>query len=452
MPALLDALSNTADPHSAFIHFDRFLSGLPSGVQVFSLLLANPELLQLVAEIAGSAPRLAEYLGRNATVLDALIDVDFLTTIANGGQLRERLAAELARGSSFEGGLDTARRFAREETFRIGVQVIEGKISAEHAGPAYAAVAETVISGLQPLVEAEMVAAHGRLAGGSFAVVAQGKLGGREMTAGSDLDLVFLYDHADDAEASDGPRPLTPSQYFTRISQHFITALTAPTAEGRLYEVDMRLRPSGNQGPVAVRLDTFLEYHRRRSWTWERLALTRARVVSGPEELRAKVEEAVRGALMRPMEPAAILRDTREMRDKLARKFSASDPWDIKFAFGGLVDIEFIAQALQLCHAASHHVLDQNTIAALGKLARAGVLAGYDAQVLIGAARLEHTLTQVLRIAIDGPFKPDVATPGLKNLLTRAAGDADFAALEERLVQTQAQVRAIFEKILPPIS
>ena len=375
MPALLEALSSTVDPDAAFVNFDRFLTGLPAGVQVFSLLLANPRLLLLVAEVAGSAPRLAEYLGRHAGVLDALIDPDFLSRTPTQEELRSRLAGELERAPGYEAALDAARRFAKEENFRIGVQVIQGLTGAEHAGPAYAAVAEAVIACLQDTVEREMESAHGALAGGAFAVVAQGKLGGREMTATSDLDLVFIYTHSPDAAASNGPKPLAPSAYFARTSQRFIAALTASTAEGPLYEVDMRLRPSGNQGPVAVSFDSFVRYHRERSWTWERMALTRARVVSGPEPLRAEIEAATREALTQTNDAAVIAADARAMREKLAAQFPGRDIWDIKFAPGGLVDIEFIAQTLQLCHAQRNpSVLDQNTIAALERLSARLVL------------------------------------------------------------------------------
>jgi glutamate-ammonia-ligase adenylyltransferase len=450
MPALLEALAKTADPRAAFTHFDRFLAGLPAGVQLFSMLIANPRLLDLIAEIAGSAPKLADYLGRNPAVLDALVDPDFLNQTPSQPELKSRFAAELARVSGYEAALDAARRFTKEETFRIGVQLIQGASDAEHAGPAYAAVAETVIAGLQEIVEREMTSAHGRLAGGGFAVVALGKLGGREMTAASDLDLVFIYTHDPQSHQSSGPKPLSASTYFARAAQRFIAALTALTAEGRLYEVDMRLRPSGNQGPVAVRFDTFVEYHREQSWTWERMALTRARVLSGPPALRRNVETAIRAALTRRCDRAAILSDARAMREKLAAQFPARDIWDIKFAPGGLVDIEFITQVLQLCHAAAHpEVLDQNSIAALEKLARAGALEAGDAGALIAAARLEHGLTQVLRIALEGPFKPDTATRGLKALLARAGDAPDFSALEAQLAENEVRVREIFERLVP---
>jgi glutamate-ammonia-ligase adenylyltransferase len=451
MPALLEALSGTVDPDAAFVHFDRFLTGLPAGVQVFSLLLANPRLLLLVAEVAGSAPRLAEYLGRHAGVLDALIDPSFLARMPTQEELHSRLADELSRTSGYEEALDAVRRFAKEENFRIGVQVIQGLTDAEHAGPAYAAVAEAVIACLHGVVEHEMAATHGTMEGGAFAVVAQGKLGGREMTATSDLDLVFVYTHSADATASDGRKPLAPSAYFARASQRFIAALTASTAEGPLYEVDMRLRPSGNQGPVAVSFESFVQYHRERSWTWERMALTRARVVSSREALRVRVEAAIREALTRPSDPAMVVADARSMRDKLAAQFPGRDKWDIKFAPGGLVDIEFIAQTLQLCHAGSDSsVLSQNTIAALERLSAAGALSPDMAATLVRAARLEHGLTHVLRIALTGPFNAETATRGLKALLARAGDAPDFSAVEAQLAETEAQVRAIFDQLLPP--
>jgi glutamate-ammonia-ligase adenylyltransferase len=269
------------------------------------------------------------------------------------------------------------------------------------------------------------------------------------MTAASDLDLVFVYNHASDAGSSDGAKQLPPSVYYARAAQRFIAALTAMTAEGRLYEVDMRLRPSGNQGPVAVRFHTFADYHRERSWTWERMALTRARVLSGPYELTRDVAAAIRASLTRAVDPRVILEDARAMREKLAAQFPGSDIWDMKFAPGGLVDIEFIAQALQLREASRNpDLLDQNTIAALEKLMEAGALDIADAQVLISAARLEHGLTQVLRIALEGPFKPEVATRGLKTLLARVGDAPDFTNLEAHLAENQRRVREVFVRLM----
>ncbi|MEE8438817.1 MAG: hypothetical protein V3S07_04460, partial [Micropepsaceae bacterium] len=296
-------------------------------------------------------------------------------------------------------------------------------------------------------VEADIAASHGELAGGRFVVMAMGKLGGREMTAGSDLDLVFVYTHDSDAEQSDGPRPLGPNQYYARTSQRFISALTAVTTEGQLYEVDMRLRPSGNQGPVAVSFDGFVEYHAEKSWTWERMALTRARVLSGPADLAAKVEDVIARTLSTPTDRELTLHDASEMRDKIAAQFPGKAIWDLKFAPGGLVDLEFIAQSLQLCHAARADVLDQNTILAIKKLNNAGALSDTDTKKLIDAALFQHALTQILRIALEGTFKPETASAGLKALLVRTAKTDDFASLEAQLSAAQADVREIFSRI-----
>ena len=449
VPALLPALAATADPDTAFTQFDRFLTNLPAGVQLFSQFLARPDFLRLIATIVGSAPRLAEHLSRAPATLDALIDMDFLHTLPSRLALDSALADQLSRAGDYEAALDAARRFAKEQVFRVGVQVIESTAKPGQAGPALAAIAEAVIAGLLPKVEDELAETAGRMPGGRFAVVAMGKLGGREMTAGSDLDLIFVYDVPPDIEASDGARPLPVIAYYARLAQRFIAALTALTAAGGLYEVDMRLRPTGNKGPVAVSLASFQRYHAEESWTWERMALTRARVVHAPQSFAQRIADAVRPTLTTAAAPAKIIADARDMRDKLAAQFPGKNRWDLKFAPGGLVDIEFVAQSLQLCAAPIHpNVLDTNTIEALKKLEAAGALSADRASTLIAAAELEHALTQVLRIALDGTLDPDDATPGLKALLVRATGSKNFEELEKHLAQTQKAVRAILNEVL----
>jgi len=448
-PVILEALGGTADPDAAFAGFDRFLSNLVSGVQLFSLFLARPQFLRLLARIVGSAPRLAAHLSRNTATLDALLDADFLSQLPDREALRAALARQM--GDGYEGALDGARRFAREEIFRVGVQIVEGAARAEAAGPALTSIAETVIAELLPRVEAELAALAGHMPGGSFCVIAMGKLGGREMTASSDLDLVFVYDVPEGVEASDGPKPLSPTLYFARLAQRFISALTTPTTAGTLYEVDMRLRPTGNKGPAAVSLKSFIDYHASESWTWEHMALARARVVAGPVPARAVLENAIRSRLTATMDGGKVIADARAMRARMAESFSDKNPWDLKFARGGLVDIEFIAQALQLVHArAQPEILDTNTITALHNLGAADVLNKADTAILVAAARLQHALTQVLRIALDETPKMGEATPGLKALLVEAGEAADFAALEARLFDLQARVRAIFEKVMAP--
>ena len=447
IPAILKALAGAADPDVAFTQFDRFLSNLPSGVQLFSLFLARPQFLDLLAKIVGSAPRLATYLARHPVIMDALLDADYLSRLPSRSELDARFSSAIA--GSYEEVLDGARRFTRESIFRVGVQIVEGVAKADQAGPALADIAECVIAGLLPRVEDELAASAGRIAGSGFAVVAMGKLGGREMTASSDLDLVFVYDAPAGAEASDGTRPLSPTLYFARLAQRLIAALTTPTAAGALYDVDMRLRPTGNKGPVAVSLKSFAEYHASESWTWEHMALTRGRLIAGTPQLQFRVAAEICNRLTQNREPAAIIADARAMRVRMAETFPGRNVWDLKHAPGGLVDIEVIAQTMQRVHEpARPDILSTNTIEALGKLRQSNLVAAADAQVLIASARLQDALTQVLRIALDETPVMEEATPGLKALLNRAAETGNFTETQRRLEEMQAQTRAIFERLM----
>ena len=446
-PAILKALTSTADPDAAFLQFDRFLSNLPSGVQLFSLFLARPEFLALLAKIVGSAPRLATHLARTPATLDALLDTDFLASLPGRQQLDSHLKRQLE--GSYEEQLDGARRFAREENFRVGVQLVDGTAKAEQAGPAFGRIAECVIAGLLPVAGHELAAHAGNIPGAEFAVIAMGKLGGREMTASSDLDLVFVYDTPEGVEGSDGSRPLSPTLYFARLAQRLISALTTPTAAGTLYDVDMRLRPSGNKGPAAVSFKSFADYHARESWTWEHLALTRGRVVAGPEKLQARIEAEIAARLTAPRDRARILADARDMREKIAGQYPGRNRWDLKYAPGGLIDIEFLAQSLQLVHASARpDILDTNTVAALEKIAAAGILSDSDAHILLEGARLQTSLTQILRIALEETLEPAAASSGLKALLVHAGDAVNFTQLERELAARQDEVHAVFGRLM----
>jgi [glutamine synthetase] adenylyltransferase / [glutamine synthetase]-adenylyl-L-tyrosine phosphorylase len=448
-PVLVEALAKTANPDSALIGFDGFLSQVPSGVQLFSLLKQKPALLELIAAIMGTAPRLARILSKRRRVLDAVLDPGFFGSLAGRGQLEAMIATELEEVPDLEGALDAARLLASEQQFLIGVRVLTGTISAAQAGGAYALLAECLIAAMQARVEREMVRAHGHVPGGATAVIAMGKLGGREMTAASDLDLIVVYDFDATAVLSSGVKPLAPIHYYTRFTQRLISAFSAPTAEGILYPVDMRLRPSGQKGPVATQFSGFAHYQTSEAWTWEHMALTRARVVSGPPALRSGVAGAIRDVLLKPRDPAKTAADVRAMRARIAKEKGTRDPWELKQVRGGLVDLEFIAQYLQLVHAAAHpHILSQNTVEALEKMAEAGILDPAARDVLLPAARLLNNLTQVLRLCLDDPFDPAKAPQGLRSLLARAGNAPGFAQLEAELVAREAEVAALFEGLI----
>jgi glutamate-ammonia-ligase adenylyltransferase len=448
-PLLISALADTADPDRALASFDRFLCELPTGVQLFSLLRANPGLLRLVADIMGTAPRLAGILSRRRRLLDAVLDPRTFGELPAAEEIARLVSSELAQASDMQDVLDRARVVGSEQAFLIGVRVLSGSINASQAGGAYALVAELLIGALQREVARELERQHGKVRGGDAAVIAMGKLGGCEMTASSDLDLIVIYDFAPDAVQTDGLKPLAPAQFYSRLTQRLIAALSAPTAEGTLYDVDLRLRPSGQKGPVATQLSSFVEYQKNEAWTWEHLALTRARVLTGSPRLADQVRAAIRGALVAPRDPVKLAADVRDMRKRIAAEKGTDKIWDLKQVRGGLVDLEFIAQFLQLRHAAAHpEVLDQNTIAAFQKLTASGLLAQSDAEVLIPAARLVHNLTQILRLCLEGKFEPDAAPRGLKDLLARAGDAPSFAALEARLRQTLEEVHAIYERLV----
>ena len=454
-PLLIRALADTVDPDAAIASFDNFLAELPSGVQLFSLLKANPPLLQLIASIMGSTPRLARILSRRRRLLDAVLDPQLLGAGIDGDELDDLLKREFrfARAklpdNPMQDILDVARVIGSEQSFLIGIKVLTGRMAAAEAGFAYAVLAESLIGALLREVKSSFEHDHGCVPGGEVVVVAMGKLGSREMTASSDLDLILIYDCDADAVQSDGPRPLAASHYYARLTQRLITALSAQTAEGRLYEVDMRLRPSGQQGPVATRLSSFVSYQANEAWTWEHMALTRARVVAGSMGLQDQVESAIRGALTRPRDRAKIAADVCDMRARIEAEKGTKDIWDLKQVRGGLVDLEFIVQYLQLIAAARvPEVLDQSTLGALRKLRDAGILDKGVAEKVLEAGQLLHDLTQILRLSLDQGFKPDTAPGGLKLLLAKAGNVDSFEALERKLLEFETTVRVAFDAVV----
>lgn len=448
-PGLLTALSRTAEPSAALLGFDTFLKGLPAGVQIFSLFAANPPLLELVAEIMGNAPRLSEWLRRNPSCLDAVLTDGFFEEAATREVLEEDLTRTLRQANDFQDILDYVRRWTNEHKFQVGVQSLRGLTDGTKAGPTLSAVAETAIALTWRAVEQEFVQQHGSVPGGGMALLALGKLGGREMTQRSDLDLVFVYDHDEDATGSDGPKSLVPGVYFTRLAQRLITAITAQTGEGHLYELDMRLRPSGNKGPIASRLDGFTQYHVEQSWTWEHMAMTRARVFAGPDTLRTAIEGVIGKTLTRDREPDELLADVASMRERMAKEHTGKSIWDVKHLRGGLVDIEFMAQYFMLRNAAERpSVLSPNTEAALRTLHEAGCIDDETADILIPALGLWQRLQSVLRLTCEGEFDDTLATVGQKNLLIRAGNAESFGDLRQTVERTAGEVHALFDRLI----
>jgi [glutamine synthetase] adenylyltransferase / [glutamine synthetase]-adenylyl-L-tyrosine phosphorylase len=449
VPALLAAFGASPNPDTAFIRFDSFLARLPAGVGIFSLFYNNPPILSLVAEIMGAGTRLADAVARRPILLDAVISENFFEAPPLRAVLAGELNTALDGAAHYEEMLDLARRWVGERKFKISVQLLRHWLNGENSGAAFADVAETAIDCLLPRVIAEFERSHGKVPGGEMIVVALGKLGSREVTVTSDLDLILVYDAPEGVEASDGARPLPVATYYARVSQRFINALTALTSEGALYEVDTRLRPSGTSGPAASSFAAFRRYHQELAWTWEQMALTRARVVAGPPRLAGAVRAEIQWILTRKRSARHIVIEVADMRQRIADEHRASNFWDVKHRPGGMIDIEFIVQYLQLCEAAQHtEVLKTNTIAALQALEGVGALTAEAAQELIQALTLWRNVQGLLKLTAEEPFDDEKASPALKAILAAGAGSVDFAAIKEDMEAAALRARARFDAIV----
>ena len=444
VPSVLVALGRQPNPDEAFNRFDRFISALPAGVQPMSLFQRNPALLDRIATVLGAAPMLSEHLARYPIALEGLLTPEDPVDAAR--MLRSRLTGAIA----LEDVIQVVRRAVKERDFFLSVATLEGRLDADASGRQRTALAEAALAVLVPRVLLDFASRFGRVPGGALAVVAMGKAGGREMMAGSDLDLMFIYDHPPEVTESRGARSLPASQWFVRVVQACIAALTAPGPEGQMYALDMRLRPSGNKGPIAVSLAGFRRYHEWDSWTWERMALTRARVVAGPVAMRRKVTEAIETAIRRQQEPDRIRGNAAAMRGRMGRELRPHGPWDVKLRAGGLIDIEFIAQSLQLVHARDPGFRrSQTTHLALRRLADAGAIATADMRLLIRAERLWRTIQGMLRLTVgrlEGAELPHAS--GVPLLRAASAARVTVTDADELLHssdQIAQQVRLLFE-------
>ena len=449
-PLILQTFSETAAPDLALARFDEFLGKLPSGVQLFSLFQANPRLLSLIADVMGSAPALADSIGRNPSLLDAVLESDFFDILPARETLEAELTETLDRAQDFQDVLDLARRWTNDRKFQIGVQTLQNTISVPEAYEAQTNLADAVVRAMLPKVQAEFALQHGDLNEGELAVVGMGSLGGGEISFSSDLDLIFLYTAKDLNARSDGPRPLAASQYFARLSQRLINALTALTGEGRLYEVDMRLRPSGTAGPIAVTVDSFEKYHSEQSWTWEHMALARARIIAGGQDLCADVNAAIQKVLRQTRDEGQLLLDIANMRRKLEEEFGTDNPWHIKQVRGGLLDLEFISQYWQLLWARDHKdILSPHTVQVFRKLKEIGLVKESVADGLIEACELLGAVRGFLSQCFGGDFHPrEQGSSGVRLALAKAAGLGTFDILEESLLKVEQDVRKRYGEII----
>ena len=450
--------------------YPALLARQHAGVQLLSLFERNPELIDRIASIFDASAFLADHLADKPSALEGLLAPE----PEEGRNVVARLKMLAGEVADVEELLTTLRPLLRGEEFRLSVALLEGRISEDDAERERTLLADTIMGVIKQAVERDHVRRYGRVPGGGMAVIAMGKAGSREMMPGSDLDLLMVFDHPEDVQASQvpgkkqnngtglalsQPRSVAVGQYYTRLAHAFIAALTAPGPEGPLYAVDMRLRPSGAAGPVAVPRTAFVRYHTEAAWTWECMALTRARIVAAPASLRRALAHDLGRVLdgsIRAIPPtrAALLADARNMRERLARDLPASSIWDIKRRAGGLMEVEFIAQIFQLV-AADPMARSPSTRLALGRLERCGVLDGADAKLLKQADFFWRRLQALLRL-LCGPVPPKELeadmVPAALNILLRNMKVRTLPELMERANLLARDVRTCFEKLVGPLA
>ncbi|HWJ88431.1 MAG TPA: bifunctional [glutamine synthetase] adenylyltransferase/[glutamine synthetase]-adenylyl-L-tyrosine phosphorylase [Pelagibacterium sp.] len=440
IPGLLRTFAESGSADTAFARFNDFLTRLPAGVQMFALLRNHPDLRQLLLDFMSSAPRLAEAVIHRAHVMDGLIDPAFAGDIATSQSLVASVDGFLAEARSFEDLIDRARIIGQEQKFLIAAGLVGGALSAEQAGRRFTALAETLVTRLFGAVREAFAERHGVIAGARVGLLAFGKMASREMMFSSDLDLILIYYAPDHSEVSDGERGLDVSTYFIRLTQRLITAISAPTAEGVLYEADMRLRPSGNAGPLATSLKRFVTYQRDEAWTWEHLALTRARMVAGDEGLADTVDAEIAGIMALRRDRAKVVDDVIDMRSLMARERPARHAFDLKLHQGGLVDLEFIAQTAQLLEGQRLGVPQAPTATVLARLGETALLPQGErlAEIHATYTAIEHLMAACL---ID-PLRDDDWTQGFRELLARRTNYPDFSRLQADVTVMRDEVKA----------
>lgn len=438
LPALLKTLGRAGNADEALARFDDFLARLPGGVQLFALLRNHEQLRTLLVQFMASAPRMAEAVIHRAHVMDGLIDPAFANDVTHSSVLVAKVDAFLAEARSYEELIDRARIIGQEQKFLIAAGLLSGTVSARGAGEQFTALAETLLHRLFDKVRDEFALRHGHIVGAEVALLAFGKMASREMTFTSDLDFILLYD-APDAE-SDGERSLSTPHYFARLTQRLLAAVSAPTSEGVLYEADMRLRPSGNAGPLATSLAGFRAYHKDNAWTWEHLALSRARVVAATGGFAARVEAELAEVMQRRRDNAKTIEDVVSMRALMARERKPRHAFDLKLAGGGLVDLEFIAQSAQLVAGDIIDAPQATTERVLLRLGETDLVP--TGQRLAEIHGVYSTILQVMSSALISPFREEAWTPAFKDLLAQLSHYPDFERLALDVEAMRAEVEA----------
>jgi glutamate-ammonia-ligase adenylyltransferase len=444
-PRLLAAARASADAGETISSFDSLLRQLGVGTHLFASLAADPAALDVLLQLVTRAPRLAATLANRPDVFDALIAREPAADAMSAAEITRALMALVSRCTTDADVLRCVQQFARKHQFLIGAHAALGWMPLGRTEDAFSRLTLVVVQTLAALAERRLQKRNGRVPGSDWALVALGKFGAGELTATSDLDLMLVY------EGADGERSGNATQYFNKLAQHIIAVLGAPAGDGALFETDFRLRPWGKKGPIATRLATLGHYLARDAWTYERMAMTRARVVTGSPRFAAAINAVLREALRRPYADGALRTDVLDMRAMMHNAANTANPWDLKHVGGGLIDIEFIAQYLTLQCAqtgASSLPFRAATADALRQLHGAELLSAHDFATLADAHATFKSVLQATRLACLPGSLPEGMSHAFAQALPAMVGEADLAALEGKLVRLQSSVREAFARLL----
>jgi len=445
-PTIFNRLARSSHPREALLQLDGFLRGLPAGVQLFSLFEANQHLLELLVDTCAMAPRLASSLSKNTQVFDAVLEQGFIVPLEDEKVLEKTLSDGLDKASDYESVLRVARRWNNENNFKVGVHLLKGLSNSEQAGKSYARLANCVIKSLVPFVVKQFSTTYGPPPGRGFVFLAMGSLGAESLTSQSDLDLIMIYDPRKE-EYSQGKRPLAVQAYYARLTQALVSALSSQMAEGKLFEIDMRLRPSGRKGPVATSLNSFIHYQENSAWTWEHLALTRARSLAGNEELGIEIEDFRQKLIHKLKDYPKIITDVIDMRRRLSENTPVEqkeDIWECRLGKGKLLDIELLAQAGALITNCMERDIGSQLLASSAN----GLMAREEYEELTSHYSLLRQIMQVARLTVEGNFNPDSTGKGVIEILLQQTGMDSIESLQEKVQNQTKNSRAIISDLI----
>lgn len=459
-PPFLQAMLESPDPDMALANAERFFMAVSGRSATFALLAENREALKLLAVLFGTSEFLSKILISHPELLESMVSRTYSSMVKPREVMDEELTSVLLQADGFEELLDTLRRYRHEEFLRIGLNDIHGHFSQGNIAMQLTSLAEVCLEAAHRIAVAELTRfgrpcfSDGEQTGrADMAIIGMGKMGGRELNYHSDLDIIFIYDHQG---MTDGDKQITNHEYFAKLAQKLISILSTQTREGYVYKLDTRLRPSGNAGPLVTSLESFAQYHKNEAQIWERQALSKARVVLGEEALAgsiaAVIGQTVFGGSFDDEGRREIHRLRMRMENEIAKEREGA--YNIKTGRGGMVDVEFIAQYLQLRHGWDHQQLRiVRTVDVINEAGALGLLPQEDVEVLVSGYKFLRKLENRLRLIHDHSINDLGGEPRYLDKLARRLGyDPKLRHPGQLLMQDYAEttekIRNVYDRIL----